>query len=97
MHLSAEIRKNRCTLAVVSNLPLCVFEGAAIAKKKMMKKFGWYKHSEDGGGRTAVIRGMFTGLVWSYCQCLCVFSTESDSDDDIAYLDDDSGFCASLM
>ncbi|XP_077369467.1 voltage-dependent L-type calcium channel subunit alpha-1D isoform X2 [Festucalex cinctus] len=43
---------------------------AAIAKKKMMKKFGWYKHSEDG---------------------------ESDSDDDIAYLDDDSGFCASLM
>uniref|UniRef100_A0A3P9M7K4 Voltage-dependent L-type calcium channel subunit alpha n=2 Tax=Oryzias latipes TaxID=8090 RepID=A0A3P9M7K4_ORYLA len=42
---------------------------AAIAKKKMMKKFGWYKHSEDGG---------------------------SDSDDDIAYLDDDSGFCASL-
>uniref|UniRef100_A0A668AM01 Voltage-dependent L-type calcium channel subunit alpha n=1 Tax=Myripristis murdjan TaxID=586833 RepID=A0A668AM01_9TELE len=22
---------------------------AAIAKKKMMKKFGWYKHSEDGG------------------------------------------------
>lgn len=22
---------------------------------------------------------------------------ESDSDDDIAYLDDDSGFCASLM
>lgn len=26
-----------------------------------------------------------------------VFSTESDSDDDIAYLDDDSGFCASLM
>ncbi|XP_035864376.1 voltage-dependent L-type calcium channel subunit alpha-1D isoform X3 [Sander lucioperca] len=45
---------------------------AAIAKKKMMKKFGWYKHSEDGGA-------------------------ESDSDDDIAYLDDDSGFCASLM
>ncbi|KAM3872072.1 voltage-dependent L-type calcium channel subunit alpha-1D [Diretmus argenteus] len=44
---------------------------AAIAKKKMMKKFGWYKHSEDGG--------------------------ESDSDDDIAYLDDDNGFCASLM
>ncbi|KAM9752083.1 voltage-dependent L-type calcium channel subunit alpha-1D isoform 1-T1 [Menidia menidia] len=44
---------------------------AAIAKKKMMKKFGWYKRSEDGG--------------------------ESDSDDDIAYLDDDSGFCASLM
>ncbi|MED6244793.1 Voltage-dependent L-type calcium channel subunit alpha-1D [Ataeniobius toweri] len=44
---------------------------AAIAKKKMMKKFGWYKHSEDGG--------------------------ESDSDDDIAYLDDDHGFCASLM
>ncbi|XP_034028881.1 voltage-dependent L-type calcium channel subunit alpha-1D [Thalassophryne amazonica] len=44
---------------------------AAIAKKKMMKKFGWYKHSEDGA--------------------------ESDSDDDIAYLDDDSGFCASLM
>ncbi|XP_068997745.1 LOW QUALITY PROTEIN: voltage-dependent L-type calcium channel subunit alpha-1D-like [Embiotoca jacksoni] len=43
---------------------------AAIAKKKMMKKFGWYKHSEEG---------------------------ESDSDDDIAYLDDDSGFCASLM
>ncbi|CAG03930.1 unnamed protein product, partial [Tetraodon nigroviridis] len=26
---------------------------AAIAKKKMMKKFGWYKHSEDGGGRPA--------------------------------------------
>lgn len=24
-------------------------------------------------------------------------SAESDSDDDIAYLDDDSGFCASLM
>nr|XP_040048262.1 voltage-dependent L-type calcium channel subunit alpha-1D isoform X1 [Gasterosteus aculeatus aculeatus] len=45
---------------------------AAIAKKKMMKKFGWYKHNEDGGA-------------------------ESDSDDDIAYLDDDSGFCASLM
>ncbi|CAK6963854.1 voltage-dependent L-type calcium channel subunit alpha-1D isoform X1 [Scomber scombrus] len=45
---------------------------AAIAKKKMMKKFGWYKHNEDGG-------------------------PESDSDDDIAYLDDDSGFCASLM
>ncbi|XP_031660208.1 voltage-dependent L-type calcium channel subunit alpha-1D-like [Oncorhynchus kisutch] len=22
---------------------------AAVAKKKMMKKFGWYKHSEDGG------------------------------------------------
>ncbi|CAL8250385.1 unnamed protein product [Arctogadus glacialis] len=43
---------------------------AAIAKKKMMKKFGWYKQSEDG---------------------------ESDSDDDIAYLDDDNGFCASLM
>ncbi|XP_061530349.1 voltage-dependent L-type calcium channel subunit alpha-1D isoform X1 [Phycodurus eques] len=43
---------------------------AAIAKKKMMKKFGWYKQSEDG---------------------------ESDSDDDIAYLDDDSGVCASLM
>ncbi|KAJ3586687.1 hypothetical protein NHX12_013083 [Muraenolepis orangiensis] len=43
---------------------------AAIAKKKMMKKFGWYKHSEEG---------------------------ESDSDDDIAYLDDDNGFCASLM
>ncbi|XP_060930107.1 voltage-dependent L-type calcium channel subunit alpha-1D [Limanda limanda] len=45
---------------------------AAIAKKKMMKKFGWYKHNEDGGA-------------------------ESDSDDDIAYLDDDNGFCASLM
>ncbi|XP_029292495.1 voltage-dependent L-type calcium channel subunit alpha-1D [Cottoperca gobio] len=45
---------------------------AAIAKKKMMKKFGWYKYNEDGGA-------------------------ESDSDDDIAYLDDDSGFCASLM
>ncbi|XP_075331236.1 voltage-dependent L-type calcium channel subunit alpha-1D [Odontesthes bonariensis] len=44
---------------------------AAIAKKKMMKKFGWYKRSEDGG--------------------------ESDSDDDIAYLDDDNGFCANLM
>uniref|UniRef100_A0A671VY25 Voltage-dependent L-type calcium channel subunit alpha n=1 Tax=Sparus aurata TaxID=8175 RepID=A0A671VY25_SPAAU len=27
---------------------------AAIAKKKMMKKFGWYKHSEDGGGMSAV-------------------------------------------
>lgn len=27
--------------------------GAAIAKKKMMKKFGWYKHSEDGGGTAA--------------------------------------------
>uniref|UniRef100_H3D4N0 Voltage-dependent L-type calcium channel subunit alpha n=1 Tax=Tetraodon nigroviridis TaxID=99883 RepID=H3D4N0_TETNG len=52
---------------------------AAIAKKKMMKKFGWYKHSEDGGGRFP-------------CS-----SAESDSDDDIAYLDDDNGFCASLM
>lgn len=29
------------------------FAGAAIAKKKMMKKFGWYKHSEDGGGTSA--------------------------------------------
>ena len=29
------------------------FKGAAIAKKKMMKKFGWYKHSEDGGGTSA--------------------------------------------
>lgn len=27
-----------------------MLKGAAIAKKKMMKKFGWYKHSEDGGG-----------------------------------------------
>uniref|UniRef100_G3PEK3 Voltage-dependent L-type calcium channel subunit alpha n=1 Tax=Gasterosteus aculeatus aculeatus TaxID=481459 RepID=G3PEK3_GASAC len=26
---------------------------AAIAKKKMMKKFGWYKHNEDGGGTSA--------------------------------------------
>lgn len=33
----------------------------------------------------------------SNSQYLPVFSTESDSDDDIAYLDDDSGFCASLM
>lgn len=23
--------------------------GAVVAKKKMMKKYGWYKHSEDGG------------------------------------------------
>ncbi|XP_062315441.1 voltage-dependent L-type calcium channel subunit alpha-1D [Osmerus eperlanus] len=44
---------------------------AAVAKKKMMKKFGWYKHNEDG---------------------------ESDSDSEFeAYLDDDNGFCASLM
>lgn len=27
---------------------LCVL-GAVVAKKKMMKKYGWYKHSEDGG------------------------------------------------
>lgn len=61
----------------------------------MMKKFGWYKHSEDGGGMTAIIRGL---MVWSGLRVsVCVFSTESDSDDDIAYLDDDSGFCASLM
>lgn len=25
------------------------FAGAVVAKKKMMKKYGWYKHSEDGG------------------------------------------------
>ncbi|AWP10372.1 putative voltage-dependent L-type calcium channel subunit alpha-1F [Scophthalmus maximus] len=56
---------------------------AAIAKKKMMKKFGWYKHSEDGGDSNGVFRPRG--------------SSESDSDDDIAYLDDDSGFCASLM
>lgn len=37
----------------VHNLPLFDLEGAAIAKKKMMKKFGWYKHSEDGGGESA--------------------------------------------
>lgn len=37
----------------VHNLPLFDLEGAAIAKKKMMKKFGWYKHSEDGGGKSA--------------------------------------------
>lgn len=33
----------------ICNPPLVVSKGAAIAKKKMMKKFGWYKHSEDGG------------------------------------------------
>lgn len=38
-----------------SHLLLFVLKGAAIAKKKMMKKFGWYKHSEDGGGMSAVI------------------------------------------
>ena len=31
----------------------------------------------------------------SNVKSLC--SAESDSDDDIAYLDDDNGFCASLM
>uniref|UniRef100_A0A3B4ARH7 Voltage-dependent L-type calcium channel subunit alpha n=1 Tax=Periophthalmus magnuspinnatus TaxID=409849 RepID=A0A3B4ARH7_9GOBI len=30
---------------------------AAIAKKKMMKKFGWYKHSEDGGGEVMFLKG----------------------------------------
>ncbi|XP_056102678.1 voltage-dependent L-type calcium channel subunit alpha-1F [Rhinichthys klamathensis goyatoka] len=44
---------------------------AVVAKKKMMKKYGWYKHSEDG---------------------------ESDSDSEFeAFLDDDSGFCSSIM
>lgn len=37
----------------IRNLPLFDLKGAAIAKKKMMKKFGWYKHSEDGGGTSA--------------------------------------------
>lgn len=38
-----------------------VLKGAAIAKKKMMKKFGWYKHSEDGGGtlKVSVVRRIF--------------------------------------
>lgn len=76
-----------------------VSEGAAIAKKKMMKKFGWYKHSEDGGGKKALF--IVSDFLICFCYNLPTFIfyclTESDSDDDIAYLDDDSGFCASLM
>lgn len=94
-----------CPLTVVLNLPLCLFKGAAIAKKKMMKKFGWYKHSEDGGGTTADISVMVTVfdlVLYTYIYKTPLYhvhlcATESDSDDDIAYLDDDSGFCASLM
>uniref|UniRef100_A0A3B4G8B5 Voltage-dependent L-type calcium channel subunit alpha n=1 Tax=Pundamilia nyererei TaxID=303518 RepID=A0A3B4G8B5_9CICH len=41
-HLHSNINSQILTF-VHTNLPLCVFEGAAIAKKKMMKKFGWYK------------------------------------------------------
>lgn len=43
----------------IHNLPLFDFKGAAIAKKKMMKKFGWYKTSEEGGGMSAVPVVMF--------------------------------------
>ncbi|KAF6721167.1 Voltage-dependent L-type calcium channel subunit alpha-1F [Oryzias melastigma] len=55
------------------NPPLCVCEGAAIAKKKMMKKFGWYKHSEDGGGEIAAYTLWFmwrrgTNCVDQLCQ-----------------------------
>uniref|UniRef100_A0A3Q1BVV3 Voltage-dependent L-type calcium channel subunit alpha n=1 Tax=Amphiprion ocellaris TaxID=80972 RepID=A0A3Q1BVV3_AMPOC len=42
---------------------------AAIAKKKMMKKFGWYKHSEDGGGMSAPTTKAFS------CKCGSSFNT----------------------
>lgn len=41
------------------------FKGAAIAKKKMMKKFGWYKHSEDGGGVSAVFLPSFIMFIFT--------------------------------
>lgn len=65
-----------------------------------MKKFGWYKHSEDGGGMIAAACCCYYFsfyVIISNSQYVCVHLAESDSDDDIAYLDDDSGFCASLM
>uniref|UniRef100_A0A665T8T3 Voltage-dependent L-type calcium channel subunit alpha n=1 Tax=Echeneis naucrates TaxID=173247 RepID=A0A665T8T3_ECHNA len=40
---------------------------AAIAKKKMMKKFGWYKHSEDGGGTSAFTVQLFLRTDSLYC------------------------------
>ena len=43
-----------CGFVFTHHLALFDLKGAAIAKKKMMKKFGWYKHSEDGGGMLAV-------------------------------------------
>lgn len=98
-HLHSNINSQILTF-VHTNLPLCVVEGAAIAKKKMMKKFGWYKHSEDGGGMIAAACCCYYFsfyVIISNSQYVCVHSAESDSDDDIAYLDDDSGFCASLM
>uniref|UniRef100_A0A669CSY2 Voltage-dependent L-type calcium channel subunit alpha n=1 Tax=Oreochromis niloticus TaxID=8128 RepID=A0A669CSY2_ORENI len=59
-HLHSNLNSQILTF-VHTNLPLCVFEGAAIAKKKMMKKFGWYKHSEDGGGMKLLL------VAWLLC------------------------------
>lgn len=41
---------------------LSMLKGAAIAKKKMMKKFGWYKHSEDGGGTSRRLLAAVTSI-----------------------------------
>lgn len=43
-----------------------------------------------------VIMFYLDGII-SNSRCFISVFTESDSDDDIAYLDDDNGFCASLM
>lgn len=55
--MSAYIHLNKTStnsFMFIHTLSLFNFKGAAIAKKKMMKKFGWYKHSEDGGGTSAL-------------------------------------------
>lgn len=83
-----------------------------VAKKKMMKKYGWYKHSEDGGilnaypfqpfmlkNNSKIVRTS----AWFFVSTLNGYIgynlfTESDSDSEFeAFLDDDNGCCASIQ
>uniref|UniRef100_A0A3P9AL89 Voltage-dependent L-type calcium channel subunit alpha n=1 Tax=Esox lucius TaxID=8010 RepID=A0A3P9AL89_ESOLU len=70
-------------------------QGAAVAKKKLMKKYGWYKHSEDGGlsCHSHLTVPVLVPDILPIYGC-AMFSTESDSDSEFeAYLDDDNGCC----
>lgn len=64
-HLSTYINHNIHILDLDLICNLLDFKGAAIAKKKMMKKFGWYKHSEDGGGVSAVFLPSFIMFIFT--------------------------------
>lgn len=87
--------------------------GAVVAKKKMMKKYGWYKHSEDGG------TGSFLGLILvciaygdvtesqtcnmflTHTHTLWIksvwFLTESDSDSEFEAFLDDDNGCCASI